>query len=607
MSSYQITVFEHHLPVYTAVLDGVVELGRQYEQEPTAYSHRWDASTKRWRMVIANLNELQLSRKHILAEPLSGGWLRLKNRSTTLTVLVENGPEVPPGGAQDLQLPLVLLLGQKTVRFETPEEEDGPLEYLPEATLAPPVDDESVTSRIAALAPPVEVMAVEGLVRWMRVTMDVLHSAASSTEFFARAARAVVELVGLDLGRVLLLEAGTWKVQTVQRRKHAPVEADAAPSRRVLERVQHEKRTFWQVPATTREETSLAGVSAVVAAPILDRKGEVIGALYGDRRQLRGSAQPVTRLEAMLVELLAAGAAAGLARQEMEQAALRARVQFEQFFTPELSRELEAHPDLLRGRDQEVTLLFCDIRGFSGISVALGPARTVEWMNDVMGVLSECVLAEEGVLVDYIGDELVAMWGAPKDQADQAPRACRAALAILQRLPALQDRWLAATQEPMDLGIGINSGPACVGNMGSQYKFKYGPLGNTVNVASRVQGVTKYLKTRLLITEATQHQLGPDFATRRLLQARLVNIDRPVSVYELVEPAPPRWAELKQDYQQALELFERKEFLQACRVLGNLLPAHEGDGPSLLLMSRVLHFMQDKQADFDPVWELPGK
>src|SRR5207244_1819701 len=110
----------------------------------------------------------------------------------------------------------------------------------------------------------------------------------------------------------------------------------------------------------------------------------------------------VGKLEAMLVELLACGVATGLARQQQEEAALRAQVRFEQFFTPELAQQLAQDPDMLQGRQAEVTLLFADVRGFSRFSEKLGPERTVAWMNDVMGELSACVLHEAGVLVDYI-------------------------------------------------------------------------------------------------------------------------------------------------------------------------------------------------------------
>ena len=246
---------------------------------------------------------------------------------------------------------------------------------------------------------------------------------------------------------------------------------------------------------------------------MLAASGEVIGAVYGDRRRSGKLFAPelISELEAMLVELIASGVAAGMARMQQEQAALTARVQFEQFFTRELSEQLSLHPDLLAGRDVEVSLLFCDIRGFSRISERLGPRGTVQWIGDVMGVLSDCVLAHAGVLVDYIGDELVAMWGAPAAQPEHARLACLAAIDMLKAVPGINQRWSTTLQEPMALGIGVNSGIARVGNTGSHHKFKYGPLGNTVNLASRVQGATKYLRSPILVTGSTHSQLGSGF------------------------------------------------------------------------------------------------
>jgi adenylate cyclase len=354
---------------------------------------------------------------------------------------------------------------------------------------------------------------------------------------------------------------------------------------------------------------SLREIDAVVAAPILDRHGTVIGALYGDRRQKLGSAstERITELKAMLVEVLARGIAAGLARLEQEQAVLAARVQFEQFFTPELSRQLARQPDLLQGRDTEVTILFCDIRGFSRISEHLGPARSVEWISDVMGALSDCVRAHAGVLVDYVGDELMAMWGAPEEQTDHTQLACRAALAMLDQVPKLNERWQTVLKEPMEVGIGINTGLARVGNIGSHHKFKYGPLGNSVNLASRVQGATKYLKCKLLITGETQAALDSSFATRRLCPVRVVNIAEPVALYELVPSNQPGWPEAKMQYEQALEEFENKNFSRAARILGNWRVHNPWDAPALLLLHRVVQCMVEEPNPFDPVWVLPGK
>ncbi|MBV8557352.1 MAG: adenylate/guanylate cyclase domain-containing protein, partial [Planctomycetaceae bacterium] len=305
-------------------------------------------------------------------------------------------------------------------------------------------------------------------------------------------------------------------------------------------------------------------------------------------------------------ELLASGVAAGLARIEQEKAALAARVQFEQFFTPALAQELAVRPDLLNGRDLEVTMLFCDIRGFSRISGRLGPSGTVAWISDVMAVLSDCVDAHQGVLVDYIGDELIAMWGAPKEEPRQAQLACSAALEMLHKLGGLNARWKSTLGEEMSIGIGVNTGRAQVGNTGSPRKFKYGALGPTVNLASRVEGATKYLKTKLLITSTTQNQLEGCFPTRRLCKVEVVNIAEPVDLYELAPPGQPGWAELQQSYERGLTAFEGREFRSAAQILGNLLSEHPDDGPSLVLLSRAVTCLIDP-ALFDPVWKLPGK
>ncbi len=604
-SPLQIRIHDKRQPVYSADLAGPLEFGRQGDPAEAACSHKWQNDC--WRVVIARADESFVSRKHVRLEPLASGKVRLINLSRKLAVRLESGQELNPQASLEVALPVVMILGVKAVRIQSPAAvDDAAIQGLAEMTVAPAADF-NVAALISGLKPPTGAsMDVEALIPWMRVTMDVLNSAAGSQDFFARAARAVVDLVGLDAGRILLLDNGNWKPQVIQTRSDE-LHLDRQASRQVLTKVQSEKRTSWQVP-TGNAESSLMGINAVVAAPILNRHGNVIGALYGDRTQAGGgSAKPITKLEAMLVELLASGVAAGLARVEQEQAAIRARVQFEQFFTPNLARELTARPDLLNSKELEVTVLVCDIRGFSKVTERLGPAGTMEWINDVLGVLSKCVLDQDGVLVDYVGDELMAMFGAPVDQADHAQRACRAALAMLESLPALQERWLHATQTPMGVGIGINSGQARVGNVGSAIKFKYGPLGNTVNLASRVQGASKYLKAVVLITEATQAHLDASFATRRLCQVRVVNIEKPVALFEMVAAQPPAWTGLKSGYESALACFENKEFLQTAHLLGKLLPQHPQDGPTQALLSRAVQCLLEEPKHFDPIWELPGK
>jgi adenylate cyclase len=262
---------------------------------------------------------------------------------------------------------------------------------------------------------------------------------------------------------------------------------------------------------------------------------------------------------------------------------------------------------LLSGREAEVTLLFCDVRGFSRISERVGPATTVSWIGNVMDVLSECVAAHDGTLVGYTGDELLAMWGAPVEQADHAARACRAALAMLDEVPRLNETWQTTLQERVRLGIGINTGRAQVGNTGSQRKPQYGPLGNTVNIASRVQGATKYLKTRAVITEATRAKLDDSFAVRRLCKVRVVNIAESVNLYELAPAGHAGWDGLKGRYERALAEFEDANFRAAVSILGGLVHDFPEDGPTQKLNARASVALDEGSGAFDPVWELPGK
>lgn len=607
-AAYQVRVYENQQLLHTFDCEGVLELGRQAEGEHGPFQQKRGAG--RSRLVIAHLNEPSISRKHVLIEPLAENRFRVTNLSGTQPLYSLEGGELKYQTWRELAAPVVLTLGKKTLRIQPAPSPAECLQALPEA-VPPPGSSILPDSSLLPLSPSgSEPMSTQAFVRWLRSAMDVLQSAASSSDFFDRAAQALVQMVGLDSGRVLLLNQGDWQTQATRTAHLGDPETAWRPSQHVLGCLCREKRTFWEMPSgPAAPAASLIGIKAVVAAPILSRDGAVIGALYGERR--RDSAflheKPITELEAMLVELLAGGVAAGLARLEQEKAAVAARVQFEQFFTPELSRQLEARPDLLKGRDTEVTMLFCDIRGFSRISERLGPAGTIEWVGAVMDILSDCVRAHAGVLMDYIGDELIAMWGAPEAQPDHAQLACRAALDMLGALPELNRRWQQALTEPINLGIGINTGIAQVGNTGTHHKFKYGALGNTVNLASRVQGATKHLKTRLLITGATHARLTAGFEARRLCRVRVVNIHEPVDLYELPPPGHPCWADAKREYEAGLAEFEKRNFQEAARILANLRGKCPDDGPALLLLSRAVNGMVQEPAPVDLIWELPGK
>ncbi|MBP6602654.1 MAG: response regulator [Verrucomicrobiales bacterium] len=293
----------------------------------------------------------------------------------------------------------------------------------------------------------------------------------------------------------------------------------------------------------------------------------------------------------------------------LEKKRLREKV-FEQHFTPELARELARNPDPMKmqARHADVTVLFCDIRGFSSVSERLGPSQTIAWLSGVMGEFSSVVIDHGGVLVDYTGDELLAMWGAPNEQPNHAELACQAALGILDSLPALNAIWHPIVDAETAVGIGINSGDALVGNVGTHRKFKYGPLGTTVNLASRVQGATKFLKTSLLITGDTADRVKDTFPSRRLCQVRVQNIKTPVHLHELHRPElHSDWYHLATQYESALDAFERGDLKNADLLLGEFLLALPDDGPAAQLLRRIREAIEAGFEAAHSIWTLPGK
>jgi adenylate cyclase len=608
-------VMDRHHEVYSGELSGSIELGRQNDGREELYRERL-IDRGRWRVVIAPLDEDTISRQHAVLELQDSGKVCLTNRSTKVPIRLSDGTELGPNGASCmLDPPAILAIGRRTVQVQS--RTPGPrLRVLASSVLPPgqmtvPGHLSMVASRFPTIG---DTDSIDSLLRCVQTTMDVLHSAATSTDFFQKAAQAVVDMTICEVAHVLLWEDDKWVTAVVCGAPGSKPDPQWKPSQLVLRDVLQQKRTFWFSPDRSENEMSdsLMGVEVVVAAPILSRDANVLGVIYGECRARTMAGRRLVRetfgeLDARLVELLASGVATGLARMEQEKAALEAEVRFGQFFTKDLARELADHNDLLTGRECEVSILFADIRSFTHHSHTLGPAETVHLIGDVMGALSECVLATQGVLVDYIGDELMAMWGAPKQQPDHARLACRAALMMLGRLPELNRIWEEKLRRRLDLGIGVNTGPAWVGNMGSVHKFKYGPLGETVNLASRVQGATKYLRSRLLITEATRRQLDDSFTARRICEVRLVNVQAPVKLHELIPADATTGAELKARYEQALEEFEGRRWREAARRLGNLLTLYPEDGPTLVLCWRAMQNEVDGDADRDPVWELPGK
>ena len=454
-ASFTVNVYVKTERVYSTELSGKLELGRQRPGEEGPYARTGK------RLVIARLEENKISRQHVLLE-VSSEQVRLTNQSQVNTVLLGSDGVVGPGESRLVVPPLLLRLADRAIQIEARPTEGpaGVLESFSHQTI-PPGELASTGSLADLLSVRRSSDETEYLLRGFHATIGLFQLAGNSADFFSMAARAMIDIVGLEVAAALTWHDGEWNAESICERQAASSDglSEWVPSRTILQQVREKRRTYWEVPGV-EHTASLMDVKALVAAPILNRKAEVIGALYGDRRcSPTGEIDlGITEIEAILVELLSTNVAGGLARLEQEQAAVSARVLFEQFFTPELTKQLEVQPDLLQGRDMEVTLLICNVRRFSEVSEQLGARLTLDWINDVMGTLSGCVADQQGVLVDNLGDELVGMWGAPVAHANHAELACQAAVQMYHELPALNRRWQDVLRLPINLGIGIHAG-----------------------------------------------------------------------------------------------------------------------------------------------------
>lgn len=553
-----------------------------------------------------------VSRDQLRIEERPGGRLLLHNLGSPF--LLSDGSSIDSGQSHELSLPVTLTVGYTSVKITDDQPQAGPI-HVPEPllttdalqTISRPVHSLATRLPQQSIDSLGESPSAETLTQWFETVLTVQQAAAGSDEFYQETAKAVVDLVGLDRGLVLLRDDPGWKIAASYSTGNA---SRIEFSKRVLKQVLDEKRTFFQGFDEESWTHSLVGVESVVASPIFGEHGEVIGVVYGSR-SLRTAEQRrgIQPLEAQLVQLLGGAVSAGLSRMAREEEAARVRVQFEQFCSPEVARALERDPSLLDGHEREITVMFCDIRGYSRIAERLGTAKSFNLLADVMERLTNCIIDRAGVIIDYYGDGLAAMWNAPIDQPDHATKACQAARDIVAALPSLND-WSAELGAPLRVGIGINTGTAQVGNAGSWRRRKYGPRGHTVNLASRVEGATKKFGVPVLITDSTRRRLPDSFAARRLCQVRVVNIDGAVTLYELCSgEVSSHWLSRRDAYEQALECYESRRWEEARRLLDTLaVPQNDSsDVPGRLLSERLTACSKQPPEPFDPVFELMSK
>lgn len=247
---------------------------------------------------------------------------------------------------------------------------------------------------------------------------------------------------------------------------------------------------------------------------------------------------------------------------------------FGQYVPPELVDEMARDPERysMDGRNAELTVLFADIRSFTSLSEGMAPKELANLMNDYFGAMTDIIGSRRGTLDKYIGDAIMAFWGAPVADAAHARHAVEAALAMQQAVAGLAEPFRARGWPPLRIGIGINTGTMTVGDMGSRVRKAYTVMGDAVNLASRLEGITKEYGVGIVVGEATRQQL-PDMAFRELDRVRVKGKDDAVAIYEPLgaagEISPAVRAELLL-WQQVLRLYRAGDWDAAELQLYNL-------------------------------------
>ncbi len=237
------------------------------------------------------------------------------------------------------------------------------------------------------------------------------------------------------------------------------------------------------------------------------------------------------------------------------------------------------------GETREMTILFADIAGFTGISERIG-ISVIEIVSRYLDVASRSVETHRGVVDKFIGDAVMALWGAPRPDPDQAANACRAAIDLLRSVEAAG--IVDDAGNPLRIRVGIHTGTAVVGNIGSDRRLNYTAIGDSVNFASRLEGTNKLFGSSILISEATRAAAGPMIITREMAEIIVVGKDRSIRIYELIGMADtvgkPDWAHR---YEAALAAYRARDFDGALQQIEAVLASRPADGPARWLRTEA--------------------
>jgi adenylate cyclase len=295
----------------------------------------------------------------------------------------------------------------------------------------------------------------------------------------------------------------------------------------------------------------------------------------------------------------------------------RVRSAFGQYLSPEVIRRLLVNPRLVEPKKTEITVMFSDIRGFTTISEKLDAQDLALFLNQYLSDMTSLVFDHFGTLDKYIGDAVMAFWGAPFEEPGHASKACNTALKMMDRVREMQKKWEAEGKPHLDIGIGLNTGLASVGNMGSALRYGYTALGDAVNLSSRLEGLNKDYGTHILVNETTYTAAKDDgFLFRELDLIRVKGKLQPVTIYELIGHAgQPSFYGAPEEVRSRLELFQmaralycQRNWADAQKSFQAILDKWPDEGPSRAYWKRCQDYLFDEPpSGWDGVFTMTHK
>jgi adenylate cyclase len=282
---------------------------------------------------------------------------------------------------------------------------------------------------------------------------------------------------------------------------------------------------------------------------------------------------------------------------------------FGKYVSPEVVNRISRDPAALKlgGQSRPLTLLFSDLAGFTTMSERMAPERLLTLLNEYLEDMTAIVLEEGGTLDKYIGDAIMAFWNAPEDVEDHADRAIRTAVTMQRRMSELNRRWAEehADHEPLEVRIGVHTGEVVVGNVGGSARFDYSAIGDSVNLAARLEPANKTYGTLNMVSEiALEAGDAARYRVRELDYIAVKGKEKPVKVYELLELAgvelPPEKEEALRHYRKGMEAYQRREWGEAREHFKAALDSCPDDGPSAVYVKRCDDYIASPPpADWD--------